>query len=120
MRDSKTFPVHGWVIKSIKGLEKESEVVTFLCDKGRITLSHWKDCCEYVFVEDFDGDPEALVGATIADFREDTSEVDECSRGVSMHTFYNLITDKQDAMIRWYGESNGYYSISVSVSVTPN
>jgi hypothetical protein len=108
----------GWVIESVSGLFLESETVTIFCDKGAIVLKHWHDCCEQVFVEDFDGDPEALVGATIADFREDTSDVDECLYGVSMHTFYNLITDKHDAMIRWYGESNGFYSISVDVSVT--
>jgi len=110
----------GWVIKSVSGLSLESEKVTINCDKGSIVLEHWHDCCEQVFVEDFDGDPEALVGATIADFREDTSDLDDSYYGISMHTFYNLITDKQDAMIRWYGESNGYYSINVSVSVTPH
>lgn len=108
----------GWVIESIRGLNDESEAVKISCDKGTVVLKHYQDCCEQVFIEDFEGDPKALVGATIADFREDTSEVDECSRGVSMYTFYNLITDKEDLMIRWYGESNGYYSIAVSVDIT--
>lgn len=108
----------GWIIESVSGLFKESEKVTIECDKGTIVLIHYQDCCEQVFIEDFEGDPKALVGATIADFREDTSELDECPVGVSRHTFYNLITDKEDLMIRWYGESNGYYSISVWVDIT--
>ena len=107
----------GWVIESVSGLFKESERVTIKCDLGTIVLSHWHDCCEVVFVEDFDGDSKSLAGCKIMDFREDTSEL-EHAYGISGHTFYNLITDKHDAMIRWYGESNGFYSISVDVSIT--
>ena len=45
----------------------------------------------------------------------DTKDDDGLDDDIGMWTFYNLVTDKEDCTIRWYGVSNGYYSVDVDV-----
>ncbi len=110
----------GAVIAEVKGMIEGSEYIEILTDKGTLALKHHQDCCESVSVEDVVGDPSSLVGARILEFREDTKADDGVGYGDAMWTFYNLITDKEDINIRWYGHSNGYYGIGVSVAFNPD
>ncbi len=92
-----------------------------LCDnKGQwYIMYHQQDCCEAVYIEDIIGDIQDLVGNPILLAEESTNST-ENPEGITKEyqdsftwTFYKLATIKGYVTIRWYGESNGYYSESV-------
>jgi hypothetical protein len=68
-----------------------------MVDGTHYRMYHSQDCCESVYIEDIVGDLDA--------FRDDAY----------MWTFYEFATIKGSVTIRWYGESNGYYSTSVDL-----
>jgi len=76
---------------------------------------------------DINGDLEDLIGSEILLAEEVTNE-NENPEGVEVPkyqesftwTFYKLSTIKGSVTIRWYGESNGYYSESVTFESVSN
>lgn len=111
----------GMSLKEIKGEVGDDEII-FITDKNRIfKLHHYQDCCESVTVEDICGDINDLIGSPILVAEEVNNERDINPEGVTIPeyqdsftwTFYKLDTSKGGVTIRWYGESNGYYSESV-------
>ena len=119
----------GKTIVDIQGAEKDSEFILFICsDDSRFLMFHERDCCESVSVEDICGDIDRLIGTPILKAEESSSYDDESlDRGAigeysdESHTwtFYHLATIKGYVDIRWYGESNGYYSESVDFAELP-
>ena len=110
----------GLTITSIDGLEDDSAEVVFTTSEGRrFEMSHSQDCCERVSIEDVCGDINDLLNSPILLAEEVTSEEDPVDVNKEYHdclycwTFYKLSTFKGDVTIRWYGESNGYYSVGV-------
>ena len=97
----------------------DNECVRFTADDGyTVELKHDQDCCESVYLEDVAGDLSDLAGATIVRAEETTSEIETQKYGdISKWTFYNISSTKGSVTLRWYGTSNGYYSISVNVFV---
>lgn len=111
----------GLTIISIDGLEDDSAEVLFTTSDGRrFEMSHSQDCCERVSIEDVCGDINDILNSPILLAEEITSEEDPEDIKKDYHddrfawTFYKLSTIKGDITIRWYGESNGYYSVSVN------
>lgn len=106
--------------KTFTAVRNDGDEVVFLAQGGTIyKLYHDQDCCESVTVEDIIGDLSDLVGAPILMAEEETSG--ENPEGFKKDyqdsftwTFYKFATIKGAVTIRWYGESNGYYSESVS------
>jgi hypothetical protein len=93
--------------------DKADDSIQFICDNGDIlTLQHYQDCCEHVYIEDICGDLDDIVGHDIyvAEAREQEYP-GACESGT--WTFYTIRTIKGTVDIRWIGESNGYYSESV-------
>lgn len=99
------------------------DAITFTTNDGRIIkMLHWQDCCESVTVDDITGDLADLVGEPIL-LAEEATNSHENPAGFDVPeyqdsftwTFYKLATRKGYVDIRWYGESNGYYSESVSL-----
>lgn len=94
------------------------EIVFTAEDGKRYRLFHEQDCCEGVSVEDICGDLNDLVGTPILQAEESTSDTNPegVTKGYQESftwTFYRFATMKGSVVIRWYGESNGYYSESV-------
>lgn len=113
----------GQTIKSIDGLKRGSEEVIFTTDKGKYKMYHEQDCCESVYVEDICGDIEDIIGLPIVEADEvvyvninpyDYDIKEQDPYGSFTWTFYKLSTIKGSITLRWYGESNGYYSEKVS------
>ncbi len=104
---------------TLSKIENMDDKIIFESVEGkRWRMWHDQDCCESVTVEDIAGDLDDLIGSPILEAEEVTS--DENPEGVVMGyqdsftwTFYKLGTIKGRVTIRWYGESNGYYSESV-------
>lgn len=113
----------GKTLTAISGGAKGDEVIRFTCSDGAsYEMFHEQDCCEGVSVEDIAGDLADLIGTPIlvAEKRSNSedpppTEAQEYGGPESYTwTFYEMRTTKGSVTIRWYGESNGYYSEGVS------
>lgn len=108
----------GKVLLEVKGDLNDDRLVFTLENGDKYMLWHDQDCSESVTINDIVGELHDLVGSPILMAEEVTST--ENPLDVSMEnqdsftwTFYKLATIKGYVTIRWYGESNGYYSESV-------
>ena len=108
--------------KTISSIDRhENDELIFTLSTGeKYRMYHNQDCCESVLIEDIAGDLDDLIGSEIlmaeeATNSEDLGDNSNCYIPDSFTwTFYKLATIKGYVTIRWYGESNGYYSESVS------
>lgn len=78
-------------------------------------MLHEQDCCEDVYLESINGDLSELEGAVLYSFEEATN-FDENTDMSGTWTFYKIKSSKGYIDIRWYGESNGYYSEEAQVN----
>lgn len=107
--------------KTLVRIDSSDTNITFVVDDlESYSMYHAQDCCESVYIEDICGDMTDLIGSPIL-IAEEVSNQDEVPVREyydSSHTwtFYKFSTIKGSVTIRWLGESNGYYSESVSFS----
>lgn len=109
----------GQTLTSITGLESGNDEVVFeLADGRQFGMYHDQDCCEGVSINDVEGDHLDLIGSPLTTAEEVDSSDFPAPPGEYVDsytwTFYRLATAKGFVVIRWLGESNGYYSESVS------
>lgn len=105
----------GLTIVSVDGAESGSDEIIFTLSGGaEFKMYHEQGCCESVSVEDVCGDIHDVIDAKIVHFEERVVSGDT-DYGSYIATFYDIQTTKGCVNIRWNGESNGYYSESVSV-----
>ncbi|UIS24608.1 hypothetical protein S21ZY_046 [Pseudomonas phage ZY21] len=128
----------GQTILSITGIEKGDEETIITTEAYIYRLYHNQDCCESVSLEDIEGDIEDVIGRPII-LAEESTNSDDPNVGKTQEqidtdaadqyhynpdsftwTFYRLATEKGFIVIRWYGESNGYYSESVYIDRIKN
>jgi hypothetical protein len=98
--------------KTITGIDKSDEFIRFETEEAIYVMRHYQNCCEYVGVEDINGDLEDLIGKEILNAYESSKQNKKVECGY--WTFYHISTQDVDICIRWYGRSNGYYSVSVA------
>jgi len=108
----------GKILKSID-VNSQNDEITFKTECGKTYLMfHEQYCCEGVSIDDINGDLEDLIGNPIL-LAEKNSSLENPAGIIKEYqdsftwTFYKLATIKGYLDIRWYGESNGYYSEEV-------
>ena len=105
--------------QTLKDVRVGDDEVEFETDDGKVYRQyHSQDCCESVNVEDVIGDTKDLIGSPITlaeevSNNENPPDIKKEYQDSFTWTFYKLATIKGAVTIRWYGESNGYYSESV-------
>jgi hypothetical protein len=100
-------------------IKDDNRELDFICSTGEhYKMYHSQDCCESVSIEDICGDLHDLHNSTIINAekisndenpKSDDGYIDESCTW----TFYKISSAKGCVTIRWYGESNGYYSEEV-------
>lgn len=125
MREISYYNERGFSIlkgKTLKDIQKgDDEFIRFMCTDGTsYQMYHVQDCCEGVYLDDVEGDLADLLGTPLLqaeevsnDAFEDTYKFDYEPESYTW-TFYKLATIKGYVTLRWLGQSNGYYSESVS------
>jgi len=107
--------------KTFVRIDKSDYELRFHMEDGtHYRMYHSQDCCENVYIEDIVGSLDDLVGSPLVRAEERTSETEDCDSNEIIYrshewTFYEFATIKGSVTIRWYGESNGYYSTSVDL-----
>ena len=102
--------------------ETGNEIRFYTTDGDEYLMYHCQDCCESVRVEDVCGEWDEIIGSPILraeenrsrDWRDDVKEPEYLDSFT--WTFYRITTMKGQVVIRWLGESNGYYSEEVDFS----
>lgn len=106
----------GKTLKSVNVINNESNIkIMFEFEEGqKYEMSHQQYCCEDVYIEDITGNMANLIGRELI-MAEEVQEFGEKEDGTFTWTFYKLATELGYVTIRWYGESNGYYSETVDI-----
>jgi hypothetical protein len=109
----------GKIIISIEGNIGDDVMTITTSDNNQYRLYHDQDCCENVDIQDIIGDLNDLLNTPILQAEEVTNSDDTFGKikypDSFTWTFYKLATIKGYVTISWLGESNGYYSESVSI-----
>lgn len=123
-RESKMEKMQNMVGKTVTHIDMGNYDLMISCDDGsRYHFYHEQDCCESVNLVDSLGDPQSLVGYRLVmvdheETGERPSEIDmDWNEPYDCWTITKLkfVTDKDTVIVRWIGESNGYYSERVDL-----
>lgn len=111
-------PIYGETIVEIKDLDIHSSCVLFRCKSGKsFVMFHEHDCSEEVEIEDIIGNPKDLIGEPLFIAEVVSSNTILPPKGKehedNLWTFYKFATIRGYVTVRWFGTSNGYYSVKV-------
>lgn len=95
-------------------LRDRDEIWFMLDEKNGFRFYHEQDCCEDVSVEDVCGFLADLEGSPLLEAEKVEQTHADTEWGTCTWTFYKFRTEKGSVTVRWYGESNGYYSEGVN------
>lgn len=101
--------------KTLTQIERkgDEELIFRTTDGESFKMYHEQDCCESVYIAEIIGELDDLVGSPIT-MAEEISEEGESEWGTATWTFYKFATINGYVTVRWFGESNGYYSEEVN------
>ena len=105
----------GQTLKSFVVSDSETEVFFETTNGDRYAMYHEQECCEDVYLQDVNGELSDLVGSPLIQAEESSENPTEGNFESATWTFYKLATIKGYVTLRWFGQSNGYYSESVSI-----
>jgi hypothetical protein len=112
MIEGKMEDLIGKVVKEVEVIGDERIRMSF--EDGTIAeWYHYQDCCESVTIEDVTGDWSDLYGHPLLVCEERTSDDFGEVYDHDLWTFYTFRSVGGSVDVRWYGTSNGYYSVSV-------
>jgi hypothetical protein len=105
----------GKTLVAITGADEGNNEIIFECSDGsKYRMYHEQDCCESVLIEDICGYVNSLIGNPLTMAEDITNIMDKPAvdkrTDSCTWTWYKFATVKGYVTIRWYGESNGYYS----------
>lgn len=101
--------------QTITNVFSSSDEIRFTTSEGyEYRMFHDQACSESVNIESIVGDLSDLIGQEII-LAEERVSSEEGEYGHFTWTFYTIRTLKTSIDIRWYGESNGYYSETVTL-----
>ena len=103
--------------RTIKAIVTDHEefIIFVLGDNEVVMMNHGQNCCENVSIENINGDLNHLLDTPLLRAEVKSTGNTETSCGDEQYTFYTLATISGYVDLRWYGESNGCYSIEVDV-----
>ena len=112
--------------RTIKEIDVQEDLILFHCKDGAVfKMYHQQSCCESVTIDDICGDINDLIDSVVLKAEEicnaepeSQHEIDATNSAKEDYntctwTFYKFATRKGYVDIKWFGESNGYYSESV-------
>ena len=115
------FELKGKTITSIQGSKSDdSDTIITTSDGSSYTLTHIQDCCEHVRVYGTVGNIDDVLNEEVI-AAEDTNPMDNPNApdykiyDSATWSQFRIVTNKGTFEIWWLGESNGYYSETVSV-----
>ena len=115
------FELKGKTITSIQGSNSDdSDTIITTSDGSIYTLTHIQDCCEHVRVYGSVGNIDDVLNEEVI-AAEDTNPMDNPNAPDYKYyesatwSQFRIVTNKGTFEIWWLGESNGYYSETVSV-----
>jgi hypothetical protein len=115
------FELKGKTITSIDGSNSDdSDTIITTSDGSSYTLTHIQDCCEHVRVYGSVGNIDDVLNEEVI-AAEDTNPMDNPNAPDYKYyesatwSQFRIVTNKGTFEIWWLGESNGYYSETVSV-----
>lgn len=110
----------GWEIckyELTNEIQSKPVKLTFYFTNGNsLAFYHNQECCEFTYIEDIAGSLDDLLNHPLLECSIETNQ-SEFKNGSATWTFYKFSTIKGSVTIRWYGESNGYYSEYVTTSI---
>jgi hypothetical protein len=107
------------VNETLTHIDVAKDEVLLTTKSGRqIRLYHSQDCCESVLLEDIEGNIFSLIGAALTrcetQIEKDQPPKPEWNSSWT-RTKFIFSTDSDTVILKWIGESNGYYSESVDI-----
>ena len=99
--------------------DEDEEIRFTLQDGTTVIFYHSQNCCESVWIDDICGDLEDLVGEPLTEAEEASEDGDGTNIESQTWTFYRFGNNNASVVVRWCGESNGYYSESVDIRIIP-
>jgi hypothetical protein len=108
--------------KTFTKVDGYGDELRFVMEDGTTyVFYHDQSCCESVGIEDIAGDLSDLENTPLLMADESTNDKNPPEVEVPKYqdsflwTFYRFRTIKGSVDIRWYGDSNGYYSVEVDL-----
>lgn len=106
------FQMEDMIGRRVLSISKSFDAIHLELENHTCVFEHIQDCCENVTLEDSEYYEEDFQDAVIHDVEWATKH-DPDAGEEGMWSFLKIRTSKGYAWFRWYGSSNGWYSVEV-------